>query len=255
MTRTLRLEVRPPTWRRSVCRRSGARARIEWAVLVDEVDGEQQLAVGEDLVGRSLGDDAVVLGEARRSGRRARRGSSRSCVASTIVLPARLSSTISSISHCWVRGSSAAVGSSNSSTSGFITSTDAIATRFFWPPDSWYGRAVGEVGRCRACASVSSTRASTCVARQAHVQRTERDLLADRRREHLGVGVLEDEADAGAEAAVELLVLEVVLGDRRRRTRVRAGVGEHEAVEHLQQRRLAAAVGAEQRDLLARARP
>jgi hypothetical protein len=39
-----------------------------------------------------------------------------------MVLPAELSSTISSTSHCWVRGSSAAVGSSKRSTSGFMTS-------------------------------------------------------------------------------------------------------------------------------------
>ena len=51
------------------------------------------------------------------------------------------------------------------------------------------------------------------------LQRAERDLLAHRRREHLGVGVLEDEADARAEALRELLVLEVLLGDVARRTR------------------------------------
>ncbi len=60
-------------------------------------------------------------------------------MASTIVLPARLSSAISSTSHCCVRGSRAAVGSSNSRTSGFITRTEAIATRFFSPPESWNG--------------------------------------------------------------------------------------------------------------------
>ena len=68
-------------------------------------------------------------------------------------------------------------------------------------------------------ASVSSTRCSTASAVEAHVQGPERDLVAHRRREHLGVGVLEDEPDAAAERPRELLVLEVVLGDRRRRTR------------------------------------
>ena len=67
---------------------------------------------------------------------------------------------MSSSSHCWVRGSSAAVGSSKSSTSGFITSTDAIATRFFCPPESWYG-ARSARAPMPSIASVSSTRRST----------------------------------------------------------------------------------------------
>ena len=35
----------------------------ERAPLVDEVHGEEELTVGQQIVGRSLGDDAVVLGE------------------------------------------------------------------------------------------------------------------------------------------------------------------------------------------------
>ena len=107
---------------------------------------------------------------------------------------------MSSISHCWVRGSSAAVGSSNSSTSGFITSTDAMATRFFCAARQLVRRAVGEVGDVEHRQRVVRPAASTSSRRQAHVQRAEGDLLAHRRREHLGVGVLEDEADAAAEA-------------------------------------------------------
>ena len=38
-------------------------------------------------------------------------------------------------------GSSALVGSSNSSTSGSIASARAMATRCFCPPESWAGRA------------------------------------------------------------------------------------------------------------------
>ena len=100
-------------------------------------------------------------------------------------------------------------------------------------------------------ASVSSTRAIDVVGVEAHVERTECDLLADGRREHLRVGVLEDEPDPAAKATRELLVLEVVLGDLFTEGRVGAAVGEQQPVEELQQRRLAAAVGAEQRDLLA----
>ena len=128
-------------------------------------------------------------------------------------MPARFSSTMSSTSHCCVRGSSAAVGSSNSSTSGFITRTDAIATRFFSPPESWIRRAVGEIGdlehRQRVVDSGERPRRATT-----HVERSERDLVAHRGREHLRVGVLEDESDPRAEPDRELLVVEVVLGDR-----------------------------------------
>ena len=105
----------------------------------EEVRRQQQLAIGEHVGRGAVGDDPVVLAEHDAPVGERSETSARSWVASTIVLPARCSSTISSTSHCWVRGSSAAVGSSNSSTSGFITSTDAIATRFFCPPDSWYG--------------------------------------------------------------------------------------------------------------------
>ena len=62
-------------------------------------------------------------------------------------LPAAPSSTMSSTSHCGAV--EAAGGSSKSSTSGFMTRTDAIATRFFCPPDSWYG-ARSASSRCRA---------------------------------------------------------------------------------------------------------
>ena len=158
---------------------------------------------------------------------------------------------MSSTIHCWVRGSSAAVGSSKSSTSGFITRTDAIATRFFSPPESWYGaRSARSV--MSSMASVSSMRATTSSRVEAHVEGSERDLVADRRREHLGVGVLEDEPDAAAEAARELFVLEVVFGDVGAERAVGAGVGEQQTVEQLEQRRLPAAVRTEQRDLLAR---
>ena len=171
-------------------------------VLVDEVDASSSSRSAEDVA--SVGPRRRSGGprRTRRTGRRARRG-----VVEVVgrqhdrLAGPRSARRSSSISHCCVRGSSAAVGSSNSSTSGFITSTDAIATRFFWPPDSWYG-ARSARSAMSSIASVSSTRAVDLVVRQAHVQRAERDLLAHGRREHLGVGVLEDEADPDAEASV-----------------------------------------------------
>ena len=133
MPATLRLEVRPPTWRLG-CRRSlsgpatgqagpalppvhdpvtasrrrnavGSGAALdERAALVDEVHGRAGAH------GRPAARRAVPRRRpggprrARRSDRRAARASARSWVASTIVLPAPLSSTISSMSHCCVRG-------------------------------------------------------------------------------------------------------------------------------------------------------
>jgi len=86
-----------------------------------------------------------------------------------------------------------------------------------------------------------------------HVRRTEGDLLADGGREHLRIRVLEDDPDAAANAAVQLLVLEAVFGDLGSERMERPRRGEDETVEQLQQRRLAAAVGAEQRQALAAA--
>ena len=68
---------------------------------------------------------------------------------------------ISPASQCWVRGSSAAVGSSKSSTCGFMTSTDAIATRFFCPPESWNGARSAR----SAMSSIASCRATRCATR------------------------------------------------------------------------------------------
>ena len=66
------------------------------------------------------------------------------------------------------------------------------------------GTARGRPGpRSRASRARRRPAASTSSRGSPELQRAERDLLAHRRREHLGVGVLEDEPDPGAEAAVE----------------------------------------------------
>ena len=127
---------------------------------------------------------------------------------------------MSSVSQCWVRGSSAAVGSSKSSTSGFMTSTEAIATRFFWPPESWNG-ARSASSAMSSIASTSSTRASVSSLAQPSCRRPKATSSRTVGGEDLRVGVLEDEADPGAEARGELLVLQGVLGDRLRRRRGR----------------------------------
>ena len=58
----------------------------------------------------------------------------------TIVTPSwRLMSRRVSSRPRVVSGSSADVGSSHSSTAGWLASARAIATRCFWPPESWAG--------------------------------------------------------------------------------------------------------------------
>ena len=131
-------------------------------------------------------------------------------MASTTVFPARFSTTMSSISDCWVRGSRAAVGSSKSSTSGFMTRTLAMATRFFLASGELVGSAIGQVLDVEHCKGVGDA-GFDLFAAHAHVQGTEGDLLAHRWREDLGVGVLEDEPHPGAEPPIELFVLELVL--------------------------------------------
>ena len=66
--------------------------------------------------------------------------SSRRCSTMTMVFPkSRFSRSISSIVRRPAAGSSIARGSSNSKISTSFTSTPAIATRCFWPPESSWG--------------------------------------------------------------------------------------------------------------------
>ena len=62
-----------------------------------------------------------------------------SWVTTTIVMPPRASSFISSSTSPTISGSSALVGSSNSSTSGFMASARTMAMRCFCPPESILG--------------------------------------------------------------------------------------------------------------------
>ena len=133
--------------------------------------------VGEHLGRRYLGDKLVLLAEhdaavgERVQGceivRREHDGLARVA-----------ESTISSTSHSWVRGSRAAVGSSKMRTSGFITSRTADRDPLLLSADSWYR------ARDRAMASIESSARMLCDPTldfspvQAHVQRSERDLVA-----------------------------------------------------------------------------
>ena len=62
-----------------------------------------------------------------------------SWVTTTIVMPDSATSRITASTSPTSSGSSADVGSSNSSTFGSITSARAMATRCCWPPESWLG--------------------------------------------------------------------------------------------------------------------
>ena len=89
------------------------------------------------------------------------------------------------------------------------------------------------------------------VSGEAQLQRAEGELVAHVGAEELDVRVLEDEADAGPEVTAERRVLERVFGERGAEGEDLAGAGEDQAVEHLQQRRLAGPVRADDGDVLA----
>ena len=99
---------------------------------------------------------------------------------------------------CAGRGSR--YGSSSTSRLGSIASTVAIATRRRWPSAELVRRAVGVLAHPhrlqRALHAVLDLGLG-----EAEVERPERDVLAHGRHEQLVVGVLEDEADAGAQVA------------------------------------------------------
>ena len=70
-----------------------------------------------------------------------------SWVTTTMVMPSRARSRITSSTSPTSSGSSAEVGSSKSISFGRIASARAIATRCCWPPDSWLGYASAFVGQ------------------------------------------------------------------------------------------------------------
>ena len=141
-------------------------------------------------------------------------------------------------------GSRLELGSSSTRISGSIASTVATATRRRWPKERWCGG--------RSAKSAIPTWSSAVITRcveggtlEAEVGRAEGDVLAHAAEEELVVGVLEDDADPAAD------LLEVLLLHRQPADGHRAGAGGEDAVEVQHQRRLAGAVGPEQRDPLA----
>jgi len=92
---------------------------------------------------------------------------SRSWVTTTIVTPcSRFRRTRVSMISCEVRVSRLPVGSSASSTLGWLMSARAIATRCCWPPDNWAGVLASHADR-PSSASAARARRSRSGARWA----------------------------------------------------------------------------------------
>ena len=124
-----------------------------------------------------------------------------------------------------------------------MASTVAIATRRRWPSESSCGARSTHVAHAHRIQGGDDA-ALDFGALQAHVQRSERDVLAHRRHEQLVIRVLEDQADVSAD-----------LPQRPRADRdacdLDFALAQQEAVEAQHQGRLAGAVRAEHGDPLA----
>ena len=86
----------------------------------------------DDLFGRALLHDAATVHEYMRA-------NCISCVTITIVIFSSASERITRSTSPVSSGSSALVGSSKNSSSGFMQSARAIAARCCCPPESWQG--------------------------------------------------------------------------------------------------------------------
>ena len=169
----------------------------------------------------------------------------------TVLARPTFHSSSTSSSHTWLRGSRALVGSSISRTCGSIVSTLAIATRFFSPPDSVYGGAVEQLRRCAAARRLRRRgrgprpRRARAGAGRRRVRRRRCRRRAARRRPGRRSRRCERNSrrNAGSSSASSVSAWPNAV--------MRTGRGEDEPVEHLEQRRLAAAVRADDGDVLA----
>ena len=160
----------------------------------------------------------------------------------TKVMPSRRCSSINSscvLSRSFL--SSAASGSSSSSTCGRLASERASATRCRWPPESWSGLRFSSPSSFTS-ASISATRVIDLGARHAVPPQAEGDVVRDGEMRKQRVA-LEHHVDRPLVRRHRRDVLAV--------EQDAALVRRLEAGEHAQQRGLAAAGGAEQRKELA----
>ena len=198
--------------------RSRARGCVRGSVHV-----EQEVPVGKDLAGRTLANDAVLFGEHEAavgehlervevvSGRRA------------MICRLRLSSTMSSISHCWVRGSSAAVR--------LVEEHHLRVHRQH--REAWASCMVMRVNNTRfgpSCWCRPMFNGPKAISSRTTGRR-------------LGIGALEDKTGRPRNPWLNCSSSRLSSLTSAPKAAIRAAMGKTRAVEHLQQRRLAAAVG------------
>ena len=178
-----------------------------------------------------------------------------SCSTNSTVMPRSLRSRMWSSSDSVSAGLTPAIGSSSITSVGSLMSARAISSSLRWPPESDGGEVVGlgvELEALRAARAPCSSISSSCVAperrdearpeplaalpgrAELHVleHRQQRQRLGELERAHLAHARDLEGRDAGERLAVE---------------RPRAAVGLVEAAQQVEQRRLAGAVGADER--------
>ncbi len=218
-------------------------------VLVDQVDGEKQVALREHLARLAVGHHGVVLREHDDAVGRLRRGREvvrghhhRAALALPLVehveqpdLAARVerAGRLVEQQHARVHGDDGGDGDAL-----LLAARERVR------------RAVEELVDAQVVRDLGDE-ALDLVPRQAELQRPEGELVADVGAEQLDVRILEHEPHPGAEVAAVGGVLERVLGERRAEGEDLPGAGEDEPVEHLEERGLAGAVGSDDRHVLA----
>ena len=105
--------------------------------LGQELPGSILPGMAEDLLGPALLQDAAPVHKQHLVP--TSRAKPISWVTTTMVIPSRASSFMISSTSPTISGSRAEVGSSKSIILGFIIRARAMATRCFWPPESWAG--------------------------------------------------------------------------------------------------------------------
>ena len=171
-----------------------------------------------------------------------------SCVTTTIVMPSRARSRMTSRTSRIISGSSADVGSSNSMSFGSMASARAIATRCCWPPERSAGYLRRPSPGCRrARAARARARLGLGLRDVLDLDRAQRDVLEHGHvREE--VELLEDHPDLRAQA-LELLARRAATGAPSKR--ISPSSIALEAVDAAQHRRLARARRAGDDDRLA----
>ena len=120
-----------------------------------------------------------------------------------------------SISMIWLslRGSSPAVGSSSSNTSGSSTRTDASATRFFSPPDKPMRRTTPQMTDLHQIQHRGDS-LNDLLLRPAKLQRRKRHFIENRRVKKLNFRILKHQPHTPPEIESEFIPLERLRSER-----------------------------------------